>query len=327
MLKYTIKRLLYTIPVILCVAFIIFTLLYFTPGDPAVVILGSSASQEELDSYRAYLGIDRPYIVQLGDYFYKLFIARDLGVSWISKLPIMDEISMRLPRTFIISLYSILCGALFGIPLGVYAATHQNSFGDKFILLLSTVMHTIPGYVIALILIIIFAYNLRILPAYGIDQGLKSYILPCLSILLSSFAGMARSMRTSMLEIVRSDFVTSARAQGFSRHSVYYRHALPNALIPIITQVGQQFAHALSGTMILESIFSIPGMGNYIQTAISNRDIPIVCGSTIFLAIWFCLVMLAVDLLYAAVDPRIRDQYTEQNGSGFFKKLFGRREA
>ena len=327
MLKYTIKRLLYTIPVILGVAFIIFTLLYFTPGDPAVIILGSNASQEELDEYRAYLGIDRPYVVQLGEYFYNLFIKRDLGVSWISKLPIMDEISMRLPRTFLISLYSILCGALFGIPLGVYAATHQNSLGDKFVLLLSTVMHTIPGYVIALILIIIFAYNLRLFPAYGIDQGIKSYILPCLSILLSSFAGMARSMRTSMLEIIRSDFVTAAKAQGFSKRSVYYRHALPNALIPIITQVGTQFAHALSGTMILETIFSVPGMGNYIQTAISNRDVPIVCGSTIFLAIWFCLVMLAVDLLYAVVDPRIRDQYTSQNGSGFFRRLFRRGEA
>lgn len=309
--RYILKRLLITIPIIIAVSIIIFSLLYITPGDPAQMILGTTATTEELASYRTYLGIDRPFLVQLGDYLYRLFIKWDLGNSWVSQMNIMEEIRLRLPRTFAISLYSILAGAVCGIPLGVMAAVHQDGKADRFVLVLSSVMHCIPGYVIAMVLVVVFALKLRWLPAYGIG-GIKYYILPCLCILLGSFSGMARSMRSSMLEVIRSDFVMAAKAQGFSRRTVYYRHALPNALIPIITQIGGQFATALSGTMILETIFSIPGMGLYIQGAITARDIPIVTGSVVFLAIWFCLVMLVVDILYAVVDPRIKAQYEAQ---------------
>ena len=309
--RYIIKRLLITIPIIIAVSIIIFSLLYITPGDPAQMILGTSATTEELASYREYLGIDRPFLVQLGDYLYRLFIKWDLGDSWVSQMNITEQIRLRLPRTFAISLYSILAGAVCGIPLGVMAAVHQDGKADRFVLVLSSVMHCIPGYVIAMVLVVIFALKLRWLPAYGIG-GLKYYILPCLCILLGSFSGRARSMRSSMLEVIRSDFVMAAKAQGFSRKTVYYRHALPNALIPIITQIGGQFANALGGTMILETIFSIPGMGLYIQGAITARDVPIVTGAVVFLAIWFCLVMLVVDILYAVVDPRIKAQYEAQ---------------
>ena len=309
--RYIIKRLLITIPIILAVSIIIFSLLYITPGDPAQMILGTTATTEELASYRTYLGIDRPFLVQLGDYLYRLFIKWDLGDSWVSQMNIMHEIKLRLPRTFAISLYSILAGAVCGIPLGVMAAVHQDGKADRFVLVLSSVMHCVPGYVIAMVLVVIFSLKLRWLPAYGIG-GIKYYILPCLCILLGSFSGMARSMRSSMLEVIRSDFVMAAKAQGFSRKTVYYRHALPNALIPIITQIGTQFANALGGTMILETIFSIPGMGLYIQGAITARDVPIVTGAVVFLAIWFCLVMLVVDILYAVVDPRIKAQYEAQ---------------
>ena len=312
--RYIIKRLLITIPIVLCVAVIIFTLLYFTPGDPAQMILGTSATTEELESYREYLGLNRPFHIQLGEYLYNLFVKFDLGKSWVSKMDIMSEIRTRLPRTFAISMYSILAGAACGIPLGVMAAVHQDGKADKFVLVMSSVMHCIPGYVIAMVLVVIFALKLKWLPAYGIG-GFKYYILPCLCILLGSFSGMARSMRSSMLEIIRSDFVMAARAQGFSKNVVNYRHALPNALIPIITQIGAQFAGALGGTMILETIFSIPGMGLYITGAINSRDIPIVTSSVIFLAIWFCLVMLLVDIVYALIDPRIKAQYEAQGKS------------
>lgn len=313
--RYIIKRLLITIPTIVLVAIIIFTLLYFTPGDPAEQILGSTATTEELEAYRSYLGIDRPFFVQLGDYLYKLFIKHDLGTSWMSRMSITAEINNRLPRTFAISLYSILAGAICGIPLGVVAAVHQNGKADKFVLVISSVMQCIPGYVIAMVLIVVFALKLKWFPPYGITEGLKSYVLPCVCILIGSFAALARSMRSQMLEVIRSDYVVAAKAQGFSRNKVHYVHALPNALIPIVTQIGQQFAGALSGTMILETIFSIPGMGLYVQGAITARDVPIVTGSVVFLAIWFCLVMLAVDFLYALVDPRIKAQYEEQGKS------------
>lgn len=318
MWRYIFKRLLITIPIIVCVAILIYTILYFTPGDPAEMILGATATTEEIESFREYLGVNRPYIVQLADYLYDLFIRWDLGTSWIYRTDIIYEIGNRLPRTFAISAYSILLGAVCGIPLGVVAAVNQNSKIDKFVLFLSSIMHCIPSYVIAMVLIIVFSLHLGWLPSYGIGS-FKHYILPCACILITSFAGLARSMRASMLEIIRSDFVLAAKAQGFSRKVVTYFHALPNAMIPIVTEIGGQFSHALGGTLILETIFSIPGMGLYIQGAISKRDIPIVTGGVVFLGIWFCLVMLLVDIVYALLDPRIRAQYEEQGKTPIFK--------
>jgi len=321
MIQYTIRRLILTVPIIFFVAVLIFTIMYFTPGDPAIMMLGETATQEELESLRENLGISKPYHERLGDFLYKVFIRFDLGNSWVYRTNITYEIGNRLPRTFAVCIYSILAGAALGIPLGVLAATHQNGIADKAVLVTSSVMMCIPNYVIALLLIVAFALHLRWLPAFGIG-GIEYYILPCVSILIGSFAGLARQMRSSMLEVIRSDFVTAARAQGFSRRSVYYRHALPNALIPIVTIMGAQFAAGLGGTMILETIFSIPGMGLYISGAITKRDTPAVTGCVVFLAIWFCVIMLGLDLVYALVDPRIRAQYEEQ-GRSFFR--FGRK--
>lgn len=309
--RYIIKRLLIAIPTIIIIAIAIFTLMYFTPGDPARMVLGESASEAELAEYRSFLGIDRPYIVQLGDYLYRLFIKFDFGKSWYTKTDIMAEVVDRLPRSFIISMYSLIIGAVSGIPLGVIAATHQGSIADKIVLVMSTILHCIPNYVIAFLLIIQFGLNLKWFPIYGVGSA-ANYVLPCAAIFFGSFAGLSRSMRTSMLEIIRSDFITSARAQGYSRLNIYYLHALPNAMIPIITQLGTQFANALGGTMILETIFTIPGMGLFLQGAIFNRDVPIVTAVVVIMAIWFCLVMVLVDILYGVVDPRIKAQYVAQ---------------
>lgn len=310
--RYILKRLLLIIPIIFCVVILIFSLMYVTPGDPAIMILGDTATEEQLISYRAYLGVDQPYIVQLTQYLKRLFIDFNLGDSWVSKVNITTEIAARMPRTFIISCYSILVSAVSGIVLGVAAAVRQNGIADKIVLFTSSAMHCIPGYVYALILIIVFSVNLRWLPSYGISSW-KCYILPCACIFITGFSGLARQTRSSMLEVIRSDFVMAARAQGFSKRTVNYRHALPNALIPVATQLGVQFSHALSGTLILETIFAIPGMGTYIQKAISMRDVPIVTGSCIVLSVWFCLVMVLVDIIYAILDPRIRAQYAAQS--------------
>lgn len=321
--RYVIKRLLLTIPIIVCVAFLIFTLMYFTPGDPAVMLLGDSASNEELEELREQLGINRPYIEQLADYFHRLFIEFDLGESWVYRTNITYEIGLRLPRTFAVCLYSILAGAVIGIPMGVAAAVNQNSWVDKLVLVLSSVMMCVPNYVYAILLIIVFSLHLRWLPAFGIG-GIEYYILPCISILIGSFSGLARQMRSSMLEVIRSDYIMAAKAQGFSRKVVHYLHALPNAMIPIITMLGSQLASGLGGTMILETIFTIPGMGLYVQGAITKRDTPVVTGCVVFLAIWFCLIMVLLDVAYAAFDPRVRAQYEAQN-EGSLLKLFKRR--
>jgi len=312
MVRYTIKRLLLTIPIIIIVAILIFCVMKLTPGDPAKMILGDTATEEELQSYREYLGLNRPFLVQLGEYLERVFLHFDFGTSWLSRKSIAEEFAVRLPRSFAISCYSILVGALCGIPLGILAAVKQNTFTDKFILFLSSFMHVIPNYVWALILLLIFSVKLKWLPSYGADSW-ECYIMPCAAIFIMGFTGMARMTRSSMLEVIRSDYIMAARAQGFSKRSVNYRHALPNAMIPVITHLGGQFSHALGGTMILETIFSIPGTGTYIQGAISNRDVPIVTGTVIILAIWFCLVMLLVDILYAALDPRIKAQYESRN--------------
>lgn len=322
MRRYIIRRLLIMIPIIFCVAVLVYTIMFFTPGDPALMILGETATTEELDAMRDFLGLDRPFIVQLGQFLKRLFIDRDLGESWIYRTNITYEIGLRMPRTFAICVYSILVSALIGIPLGVAAAVHQNGIADKIILVSSSIMMCLPGFCIALLLIVVFSLKLGWLPSYGIGS-FKCYILPCFTIMITSFANIARQMRSSMLEVIRSDFIISARAQGFSRNNINYVHALPNALIPIITIMGTNFASGLGGTMILETVFSIPGIGQYVQGGISNRDYPVVTGCVVFLAILFCLIMLCIDIAYALVDPRIRAQYEERGKSGRKKALKG----
>ncbi len=314
MRRYVIRRLLFVIVELLFVALCVFTLLYFTPGDPARYILGDTATESELAAYREFLGIDRPYIVQLGDFLYSLFIKFDLGDSWVYKTSIMYELGNRLPYSITIGMFSILCGLLTGIPLGVAAAVHQDSVLDRVILFITSIVHCVPEYVVALLFITLFALNLGWLPAYGIG-GPKYYIMPCACLLIQSFGGMARSMRAQMLEVIRSDYITAARAQGFSKNSVNYRHALPNAMIPMVTQIGNSVATVMSGTIILETIFAIPGTGMYIQSAITKRDIPVIEATVIFLAIWYCAVMVIVDLAYAFIDPRIKSQYENEGGS------------
>ncbi|MCD8126452.1 MAG: ABC transporter permease [Clostridiales bacterium] len=322
MVRYVIRRLLITIPIIVAVAIIVFTLMYFVPGDPAVLILGEAASEEELAAMREYLGINRPYIVQLLDYLKQLFIDFDLGESWIYKTNISTELYNRMPTTFAICVYSILVSACLGIPLGVMAAVHRDRWQDKLVLWMSSIFTCVPNYCWALLFIVVFALNLGWFPIYGVSAGWRSYVLPCLSILMGSFTGLARQTRSSMLEVIRSDYVTSARVQGYSRNTVYYLHALPNALIPIITILGTQFAAGLGGTLILETIFSIPGVGLYVTGAITKRDYPAVMGCVVFLAILFCLIMLGVDILYALVDPRVRAQYEARGSRRRHKKAW-----
>lgn len=312
MKRYILRRLLIMIPTIFIVSVLIYSIMELTPGDPAIQILGDTASEEELAEMREYLGLDEPYIVRLGQFLKQLYIDRDLGESWVYRTNITDELANRMPRTFAICVYSVLVSALIGIPLGVMAAVHQNGIADKIILVFSSVMMCMPGFCIALLLLVTFSLRLGWFPSFGIGS-FKHYILPCFTIMITSFAGIARQMRSSMLEVIRSDFVTAARAQGFSRNSVNYRHALPNALIPIVTIMGTHFAGGLGGTMILETVFSIPGVGSYVQGGITNRDRPVVTGCVVFLAILFCVIMLCIDIAYAAVDPRIRAQYEERS--------------
>ena len=313
MIRYIIKRLLWMIPIILGVSVIVFLLMTFCPGDPAQIILGSTATQADLEAMRVELGLNQSRLVRLATYMNDVFLHFDLGSSWITKVDIASTIADRMPRTLILAVVTLLIAYGLGIPLGIVAATHQNKWQDHISMILALIGVAIPNFWLALLLIIVFSVNLGWLPAMGVGTGiagLKYYILPGLSNCAGALANCARQTRSSMLDVIRADYITTARSKGVPERSVIYKHGLKNALIPIITQMGTTFGRLLGGAMIIETIFSLPGMGEFIIDAVNNRDYPVVQGGTIVLAIAFSIAMLIIDLLYAAVDPRIKAQYS-----------------
>lgn len=305
--RYILKRILWMIPILLTVAILVFTLMYFVPGDTAQIVLGSSATPEQLEQYREIHGLNAPYIVRLGSYLGSI-LHGDFGMSYIYSTSVTADLLARLPRTFIIALGTVIIGVIVGVPFGIWAAIKQDTIADRLILVTSLIGASMPSFWLGLMLVILFTLKLHVLPAFGIG-GPQYYILPILANGVAGFASNARLARSSMLEVVRSDYVTTARAKGVSERKVILEHALPNALIPIITSAGSCFGMMIGGTMVIESVFSIPGIGMYMTSAISNRDYNAVQGSVIFIAILFSLCMLIVDLLYAFVDPRIKSQY------------------
>lgn len=315
MIRYIIKRLLMIIPVVLGVAILIFTIMYFTPGDPARMTLSSEATEEEVEAQRANLGLDRPYIVQLGDFLSDIFIHGDFGTSYMYNTNITDELWTRFPRTLLIGCLSIIIAVGLGVPLGVTAAKHHNHFWDSASMVISLIATSMPAFWFGLMLVLFFSVYLGILPSSGID-GIKYFILPCLANCAAGLAQIARNTRSSMLEVIRSDYITTARAKGLSNFKVIYKHGLMNALIPVITVAGGTFGSLLGGSVLIEKVFAIPGIGSYVITAVGNRDYPVIRGSVIMLCIAFSLVMLLVDLIYAFVDPRIKSQYVRKQKGG-----------
>lgn len=308
--RYIVKRLLWMIPIILCVAILVFTLMNFCPGDPAAIVLGSSATEEDLNLMREEMGLNRPFLIRLGTYLRDAFLRFDLGKSYLTKVSISDSIKEYLPRTMLLTIITMLISVGLGLPLGITAATHQGKWQDTTCMVLALIGVSIPSFWLALLLILLFSVKLGWLPAMGIG-GLQYYILPAISGSLAGVASLARQTRSSMLDVIRADYITTARAKGVSERKVITKHALKNALIPIITIIGTQFGKQLGGTMVIETIFGIPGMGRFIITGVNQRDYPVVQSGSIFLAIVFSLCMLAVDLMYAAVDPRIKAQYAK----------------
>lgn len=308
MTKYVIKRLLMVLLVVFGVAVIIFTIMYFTPGDPVQIVLGGTYTPEQYAETKAKLGLDQPYIVQLLQFLKQTFLELDLGTSYLDGTSVMHELLIRFPPTLIIATVCCILQVAIAVPLGITAATHQGKFMDRLCMIVALISISLPGFWFAMIMMLIFSLKLDLLPSFGVDHW-YSYILPCAANCLTGLGGMARQTRSQMLEVIRSDYVTTARAKGVSERAILYSHALPNALIPIITSAGTHFGAALGGTVIIETVFSIPGIGYYMKTAIGNRDYPIVRGGVTLLAFLFCLVMLLVDLAYAFVDPRIKAQY------------------
>jgi len=306
--KYILKRLLLMIPVVVGVAIVIFTIMYFVPGDPAALILGSSATETQIADLSKTLGLDQPYAVRLVTYLRDVFLRFDFGSSYFTRIPVTTELMARFPRTLAIAGICIFLSVVIGVSLGINAAVHQDGLADRFSMFVALFGVSIPSFWLALLLVIAFALRLRWFPAQGIGS-LSHYILPCIANSFGGIAMQARQSRSAMLEVIRSDYITTARAKGLSERAVILRHALPNALIPVITVAGLNFGTLLGGTLIIETVFSIPGVGYYMISAVNNRDYLVVQGCVIFLAIVFSLVMLLTDIAYSYIDPNIRAQY------------------
>ena len=305
MLKYISKRIIYLIPVLIGIVFLVFTIMYFSPGDPAKLILGDRAPEEQVAALRHELGLDLPYYQQLFNYI-KNAMHGDFGNSYQLRMPVWDIIKLRFPLTLQLTTFTMLIAVLIGVPVGILSAVKQYSVIDAFSVIFALLMASIPAFWLGMLLMLLFSLNLGWLPSSGYE-GVKWLILPSITLGFINCATIMRMTRSSMLEVVRQDFIRTARAKGATEKRVVFRHALKNAIIPVITVVGTAFGSSLGGAVVTETVFGLPGMGTQIIPAIRQKDNPVVLASVIVIALAFSLVNLIVDILYTYVDPRIRD--------------------
>jgi peptide/nickel transport system permease protein len=302
--KYLLRRMLGLIPVLLGVSVLVFAILKFIPGDPARAVAGFDASPEDVENIREQLGLNEPVWVQYGLFVGKALIG-DFGRSVRSRRPVSEEIASTMPATVQLALVSMAVATVIGVVLGIVAATHQYTIWDGITMILALLGISIPIFWLGLMLILLFAVQLGWLPSQG-RGGPENLVLPSLTLGAASAGIIARMMRSSMLEVLRQDYVRTARAKGLGEQIVVLRHALKNAAIPAVTVIGLQFGYLLGGAVITETVFAWPGMGRLVVEAIKFRDYPVVQSCILLLALTFCLVNLVVDLLYAYLDPRIR---------------------
>ena len=308
MYKFVIKRLLLTLLVLIGVAFIVFTILALTPGDPGRLILGENAAQEDVDRLNAEFGLDRPFFVRFFSYIFNIVTRFDFDRSYVTGAPVFDEIWARFPITVRLAVLSILCSSVLGVSLGVLSAVKQYSLADVSSTITALFLAAMPGFWFSLMMIYVFALGFRILPSYGVANW-KGYVLPVAAMTLTGSAGIIRLTRSAMLETIRMDYIRTARAKGAPEWKVIFMHALRNALMPIVTYMGTKFGALLGGTIVTETVFAIPGLGTHIINAIRQRNMPVVLASTLFLATLYCLIILLVDIIYAFLDPRVKARY------------------
>lgn len=301
------------IPVILGVAIIIFTIMNFIPGDPALVALGGNASAADVAAKREQLGLNEPFIMRLGNYLQQIFFHFDFGNSLLDGSSITEQLMQRFPRTVILALSAMLLSIVVGMPLGIVAAVHPNKWQDTVAMFIALVGCSVPVFWLGLMLVLFFAVKLQWFPASGIG-GLKYYILPCIANSFMGIAIQARQTRTALLEVMQEEYLTTAQAKGVKERRILFGHALPNAMIPIVTALGLGFGSQIAGSLIIEDVFAIPGIGQYVIQAVNMRDYNIVQSGVVFIAIVFSIVMLATDIVYAFVDPRIKAQMSSGKG-------------
>lgn len=308
---FLLKRFLTLLATLAATSAIIFAVLEILPGDPALLVLGIDASDEQLAVFRQQYGLDRPVVDRYLDWLAHLAHG-DFGISYAYKTPVWPLIAERLALTYPLALAAMLLTVLLALGMGVYAASKHNKPGDLAVMGLSQLGISIPNFWFGLLLILLFAVNLGWVSAGGFpgwtepSAALKSLILPSISLAVVQAAILARITRSSVLEVLREDFVRTARAKGLTRRAALWGHVLRNALIPVITVIGLQFGNLLTGTIVVEQVFALPGLGRLIFQAISNRDIEVVKAAVILLAFTVVTVNFIVDILYAVIDPRLK---------------------
>ncbi|MFW5643398.1 MAG: nickel ABC transporter permease [Alkalispirochaeta sp.] len=303
MYQYILRRLLLTIPVVIGVSLIVFSIIRLIPGDPARAIAGVQATPEYIEQVRVRYGLDQPIHIQYGR-FMSGIVRGDLGTSTFSRRPVTTEIRERFPRTLTLASISLLIATVVGVSAGIVSATRRNSLFDNASMFVALVGVAAPVFWMALMLQLLFAVQLRWLPATGMG-GVRHLILPSITLGMASAALMARITRSSMLDVLKQDFITTARAKGLTERIVVYKHALKNALIPVVTVLGLQFGILLGGAVLTETVFAWPGVGRLLVDAILRRDYPVVQGTVMLLAFLFVIINLVVDVIYAFLDPRI----------------------
>lgn len=308
MLKYIGKRLLMMIPVMIGVIIIVFTMLYITPGDPAMLILGETSTEVERETLREEMGLNDGYFKRLGDFCYDLVFHGNLGDSYVNGLPVLELIKSRLPATVTMAVASVGFALVLGLVLGVVSAARPYTLLDNVSMTLALVGVSMPNFWQGLLLMLLFSVQLGWLPATGWGTW-QHILLPAITVGTSSAGIIARMTRSSMLEVINSDYINTARSKGQKEIVVITRHALRNALIPVMTTVGLQFGAMLGGALLTETVFAMPGLGKLMVDSINGRDYTVVQGGVLVIAIMFSLVNLFVDILYAYADPRIKSNY------------------
>lgn len=295
------------IPVLLGIIVIVFTLMYITPGDPVLSILGENATQESIDQLHEELGLDDPYFVQLGHYLLNV-LHGDLGISYRSQRPVLEEIMSRYPTTLKLTFGSVGLGIVIGILFGIVSAVRQYSILDKVCTSISLFGVSAPSFWIAMLLVLVFSVKLDWLPPTG-SYGIKYWILPVFTMGLQASALIMRMTRSSMLEVVRQDYIRTARAKGQNEVAIVFRHAFRNALVPIVTVVGIQICGLLAGSVLVETVFALPGLGKFIVDSVGYKDFPAVQGGVLWIGLNCIVVNLIVDIIYSFIDPRIKTSY------------------
>ena len=298
------------IPVLLGISFVIYALMSISPGDPARIILGENADQAAVMALREEMGLNDPFLVQYGRYMLNMFKG-DFGTSWIFGTSVFEQIVARMPSTVFLALGSTFVMLILGLPAGIISAVKKYTWIDSVTLVLSLLLTSMPVFWLGLMLQLVFALKLGWFPVQGVS-AFKNYVLPCVTLGAGMMANLIRMTRSSVLEVTKQDYIRTARAKGCREGVVVRRHILRNAMLPVITIVGLQFGSLLGGTMIIESVFAMPGLGSLVIQAVRQKDTPLVVAAVMFVAFMGGIINLIVDILYAYVDPRIKSQYVKK---------------